>query len=1192
MRLYMNGKIRFKNDLANASCWRIIKLTTVLITCMIILTSVKAQAITLSKEKISLEKVFREIRLQTGYNFIYTSEILRYTKTVTVNVRNMELNDFLELVFKNQPVTYVFADNKIIVVKPRVTPVRESKENSIAEAATIVPEAPPVSTLQGKITGEEDKPLQGVSVRNSRTKEVKLTDVNGDFIIEANIGDMIEFTYVGYKKVSHKIKTLDKIAIQMEIENAELSSAVVVGYGSVKRKDLTGSVSSINPNEIKEVPFMTIDAAMVGKAAGLQVTKADGSPGGAVRIRIRGGASLIGANDPLYIIDGVPVLVENKYIGVTDMTNPIENYGGENARNSSISGSYSRGLNNLAGLNIEDIETIDILKDASATAIYGSKAANGVVIINTKKGKQNQKPTLELNYYNGFSRALREKVLNAEQYKMIMLEAATTRVNEDKRLNRAANAIATALVNNPNLLGDGTVDTDWLGLVLKTGITQNANVSVRGGGAGSRYYTSLAYTNQDGSLIGTDFSRIAGKINLDNEITKRLRVITNLDYGFTKNNVTNGIYASALMAPPIFTPYNADGTYTNFDQKFAALTSAGGGSDFGVQNPVAMASAINEGKTISLLGSLSAEYTILKSLIFKSTASVNYSNYRQRNYIPSYLEIANPNSQGGQSSNGGVGSQSNSSTANTFYENTLTWNKEFNSNHRLNLLTGTSWENYTTEFFSAEGRGYPNDDFLNNLNSAATPTSVKGSSPSTAYSLLSFYLRANYAFKERYLFTFTGRNDISSKFAQGNRSAIFPSAAVAWRISDEGFMKDVKWLNELKLRVSAGYTGSQSIGSYLFLSLYTPAAYAGSSAFIPSQLGNSGIQWEKTLQNDVGLDFAMFKNRLRGTFGYYSKNTDGLLLNMTPAPSNAYSSVIMNVATINNNGIELELRGDLIRTKDFNWNLAFNISHNSSKVTSIKGGPFSDPNNRNALNLGTSIVREGDPLGLLYGRVATGIAQSSKEATDYLAMVYYASLFNVWYNAGDVLYDTSLLTVSGGTRYLQYKYDVIGDLNPKFYGGFTNTLSYKNFNLTTLFTYSYGNDILFQADVRDRGIVNLSNKGARILDRWTVDNPSTTRQRLLYGRTEFMNSASVFDASFLKLKSITLGYELPKKAANAVGIKSASFYLSATNLFVITKYPGLDPEVSDDPRSVIGGGRDLSMFPTTREATIGVRVGL
>lgn len=1141
------------------------------------------QQLNLSVTNKPLAQVFREIEKQSGFQVFYKDNLLKTGQKVSLQLKNASLPEALSAVLKDQPLDFSII-NKTIVIK-------EKKQWQETVQAFFEPPVPIEGVVKDAVTG---KPIQGVLVMavGSKANTVTETNVYGNFSIALGDKKTLSFSYVGYVKKEVKVSGNEKLTILLTQDQSELEQMVVVGYGSVRKRDVTGSIASVNPDELKNIPFMTFDAALAGKAPGVQVTKADGSPGGAVRIRIRGGSSLIGANDPLYVIDGVPVLVENKYIGVTDITNPIENYGGENARNSSISGSFSRGLNNLGGLNIDDIESIDILKDASATAIYGSKAANGVVIINTKKGKLNQKPTLELNYYTGMSKMLREKVLNADQYKMILTEAARNRVNGDIAISRTPNAVAKAIVDNPNLLGDGSINTDWLGLVSRTGVTQNANISVRGGGTGSRYYTSLSYAKQNGVLIGSDFSKIAGKINLDNEITSKLRVITNVDYGFTTTNVTNGIYAHALQAPPIFTPYNTDGSYTNFDTKFAALTPSGGGIDYGIQNPVALATALNKGNNITALGSLSLEYDIIKGLRFRSTASVNYSNYRQRIYTPSYIEIANPNSQGGQSSNGGVGSQSNSSTVNSFFENTLTWDKQFNANNRITLLGGTSWEKYRTEFFSAEGRGYPNDNFLNNLSSAATPTSVKGSNPSGEYALLSFYVRANYALKEKYLFTFTGRNDISSKFARGKQAAYFPSGAIAWRISEENFLKPAKWINDLKLRVSAGYTGSQSIGNYLYLSLYAPSSYAGSSAFIPSQLGNDDIKWERTLQKDAGLDFAVLNNRLKGSFGYYEKNTNGLLLNMSTPPSYAYGSVIMNIANVSNRGFELELRGDIIRKKEFQWNLAFNIARNRSKVTEIKGGPFSDPNNRNSLNLGTSIVREGDPLGLIYGRVATGLFKTQKEVDDYKAAVYYASLYNAIIGVGDTKYDTVFQLVSGTTRIVNYRQDVIGNMNPSFYGGFTNTFTYKGFLLSALFNYSYGNDLLFQGDVRDRFTYNTANKGVRILNRATPDNMETGRPRLIYGVTDFTNNFSVYKGSFLKLKSITIGYDLPKKAVNALHLRNANFYLSATNIFTISGYPGLDPEVTDDPRSIIGGGRDLGMYPTTREFTAGLRVGL
>lgn len=1141
-----------------------VNLTTLLLITAILQVNAGsyAQKITLSEKNAPIKSVLDKIRTQSGYDFLFTASNLRNAKPVTIEVRNADLKVVLEQVFEGQPFDYSVAKNAVVVSK---------KDPSFLEKLGRVFSA---VDIRGRVLDENAEPMAGVSIHiKGSTKKSIVSDNQGNFNISVNEGAVLVFSYVGY--VTKELPANQAMSVVMQLGLNKLEETVVVGYGSTKRKDLTGSVASVDLGEVKNVPFMSLDNAMVGKAAGVQVIKADGTPGGAVRIRIRGGASLIGSSDPLYIIDGVPVTVENKYVAATDMTNPVENYGGESARNSSISGSFARGLNSLAGLNIDDIESIDILKDASATAIYGSKAANGVVIITTKKGKLNEKPILEMNYYAGFSKARSQKVLNRDQYLAIMKEAAQNRVDEDKRLNLTIDPSALSIVNGTANLGNG--DVDWLDLVLRNGLVQNGNISVRGGGTASRYYTSLAYTQQKGTVIGTDFNRISGKINLDNEITSKLKVITNLDYGFTKNNITNALYGNALLAPPTVEPYNADGTFTNFDN-FRL------GTDLALQNPLALSTAINQGKTNMLIGSLSAEYEVLKDLKIRSMVSVNYNAYKQRNYIPSYLEIANPNGQGGTSSGGGVGSESSNESVNTFIENTLTWNKEFNADHRLNLLAGTSFEKYRAESFFAEGRNFPDDNFLNGLSSAATPAQVRGSNPSGLYALLSYYMRANYSFMDRYLLTFTGRADISSKFAKGKKTGYFPSAAIAWKVNEESFLKNETWIDELKIRLSAGKTGTNSIADNMFLTLYTPTVYAGSSAIVPTQLGNDEIRWESTMQKDLGLDFSFFKSRLRGSFGYYEKNTDGVLLNVTAAPSYAFSSVILNLAEIRNRGLELDLRADIVRSKAFLWNSAFNISRNRSKVLKINGGPFSDPNNRNALNLGTSIIKEGEPLGLLYGRVSKGIIRTQAELDEQKRLFPFFGTSNRWLNIGDQAYELDPATIMP-------KQDIIGNSTPDFFGGFTNTFGYKNFSLITLMTFSYGNDLLYQNDVANRYIVNNVNKGVSILDHYSASNPDSNRERLLWGGRVPNSSDNVYDASYLKMKSVTLSYDMPRRLASRLNVRMASLYLTATNLFTITNYPGLDPEVSDAPGSIIGGGRDLSTYPVTRELIIGVRLG-
>lgn len=1143
---------------------RIMKLTVILLTVFVFQISAKAlsQQVTLSCKDMPLPKVLSIIKEQTGYVFFYRPQELSGIAPVSVQFNNMPINDALKQLLR-KPLVYAIQGNTVVIS------VENTKNNTVVET--------PLSDVSGTVTDEKGTPLPGISVRIRGSKNGTVTNQSGYFMLRDTMDkSVLIVSGVGFETQTFVVNGSGPVKVTLKVKAGELEQYVVVGYGSVKRKDLTGSVASVDVKEIENVPFASVDQALSGKAAGVQVTQADGSPGGVAKIRIRGGTSLIGGNDPLYIIDGVQVTIQNRYIqNQAEVVNPVERFGSDDP-NSSVGGSFARGLNSLAGLNINDIESIDILKDASATAIYGSKAANGVVIITTKKGKLNQKPVLEANYYMGASHPIREKLLNADQYRMIMKEAAKN-LNDARALQGlAGNATANSILNNPDFLG--TANTDWLSKVLRTGVLQNADIAVRGGGSGSRYYTSLAYLRQGGTIRGTDFSRISGKISLDNEITSKFRVLTNLDYGFTKNNITNGMYAQALYAPPTLPAYNADGTVHQF------LASDIGGADYeGYQNPLVLLDGKNEAKTASLLGSLSGEYYILPSLKFRSIVSVNYNNYHQLNYVPSTAVIASPNGVG--TSNGGTASQSQTEDVNAFYENTLTWDKQFNAYHRINMLAGTSWQRYRYNSFSASGQGFPDDKYLNNLSSAAVTLPSTGVSGQN--SLLSFYLRANYAIKEKYLFTFTGRSDASSKFPSHNRVGYFPSGGIAWRMSEEKFMKGISWLSELKLRASAGTTGTQNFGDYMYYTLYTPASYAGTNALVPTQLGNDKIRWESTLQKDLGIDFALFNSRLRGVLGYYEKLTTGLLLTTSLPPSAGYGSVITNLATIRNRGLEFDLRADIVHSKNFQWTSAINISANRSLVKDI-ATDFTNPNDNPQdaqYNLGNGIVRKNQPLGLIYGKQFAGIIRTQKELDDYKRDFVYAQYFARYLGIGDPMYKL------GADGY--FAQDVIGHAQPKFYGGFTNTFNYKNFSLITLLTFSYGGDMLYLADIQNEYVSGRTNKGVRILDRWTPENPNSNRPRLLLGQNNIAYTASnnVYDASYLKLKSVTLSYNLPAAIAKSLHLTTASAYISGSNLFTITKYPGPDPEVSNNPYSLINSSSDVATYPTVKQYNAGLRVG-
>lgn len=1126
--------------------------------------------VTVNFSSVTVKQFFAEVKKQTGLNFIYDADLAQTWPKITIKANKKPAIQVIDQVTSLIECSYSIKGNIVTITK---------QEQSGRQR-----------TIKGYVRDENGQPLIGVPICIGETRVCTVTDVDGFYSFKIPVEKTtLKYSYVGLETVYETITPGNNdLTHHVTLHSAlQLDDVVVIGYGTTTRKDLTGSVATVDPTELINAPAITIDDALAGKAAGVQVTKADGSPGGAVRIRIRGGASLQGGVDPLYIIDGIPTEIQNNYISSTDVNNPVEwdTYGEQEM--GAVSGNFMRGLNSLAGLNINDIETITIMKDASATAIYGSKAANGVVIITTKRGRRDQKPTFNVSYSLGISNPVKEKLLNGNQY-MQAFESAinSSNTNLQNSINEGvlnAGRAQNYIDSNTKLLNDvknyvaqhGNANTDWLDLILRTGITHNVDFSVSGGGNASRYYTSFSYNKQEGTMIGTDFNRMTGNVSMDNDITSRFRTYVKMNLSYAKNNINSGIYGQAVSAPPILPAYNADGS-------FADYSAIGGVSSsyMGYQNPMAVSSSTNRAKTYGFKGSVSGEYEIIHDLKFKSTLSLSYTNYNQLNYVPSY--VLTSSYYGAEDNGGGRGTQAQSTSIGTFWENTLTYNKQFNEYHALNAVIGHAWEQDKSDYFSASGKGYPDDDYLNNLSSAAIAAQVAGSNPSAKSSLLSFYGRANYTLMDRYLFTFTGRSDTSSKFAKSHRTGFFPSGALAWRISQEPFLRDVKWIDEIKLRGSIGKTGTQNIGNWMFLSLFSPDSYAGKSALYPSQLGNDDIRWESTVQKDLGLDFSFFKGRLGGTIAYYYKVTDGALLAVTPAPSSGFSSVISNIAKIRNQGWEVELNGEIIRTKDFRWSAALNISHNESMVKKILDEQFTSATDRKALNMGTSLIREGESLGLLCGRKADGIIKTKEELAAYREQFAYWTSFYPDMGIGS----TKLALDETGFYYE----DVIGNCTPDFYGGFTNTFNYKNWSLMAAFTFSYGNDLIYQKDVTDMCFNSLSNRSTRVLDASSADH-FNGNSLSSYNSTMFLTNLNVYDASYLKLQTLSLAYNFSAKVLKKLKLNNLQVYATASNVFTITSYPGPDPAVSDDPYTISGGGRDISSYPTVKSYSFGIRLG-
>jgi TonB-linked SusC/RagA family outer membrane protein len=1172
----------------------VMKITTVLIMIVLVQASAKSYSqVTLNEKNAPLEKVLKSIEKQTGYSFFYNYNNVK-NAVVSIQVSNTSLDQALAICFKDLPISFKIIDKNVVLTK-------KEEPDKIPGMAALLP-----VDINGTVVAD-DGLLAGVSVSVKGTNRVTSTNDKGAFFLrDIKENDILVFAYVGYKTQEIIVKNNAVINVKLEKAITGLNDVVVVGYGTTQRKDLTGAVSTVDAKDVEDVPFNTIDNALAGKAAGVQVTKTDGSPGGAVRIRIRGSSSLLGGNDPLYVIDGVPLQVQSNFIspGYT-VGDPVANAvagGYTEGNNAGLSTAFVNGLNSLGGLNVDDIESITILKDASSTAIYGSKAANGVVIITTKRGKKDMKPQITASYYSTVSSPETPKLLNASQYKMLLTEAAQ---NDYDMMtspqgvaegfgpgNFPANTIA--ILNDPSSYF-GTDNTNWIKEVTRTTISNNAELSVQGGGNSSKYFSSIAYNNTPGVVDATGSERVSGKINLENDIGTKFRFITNIILGYTDQDIGDGAYSQALRARPDWGPYDANGNFVDFNLQDDAYSR-------GFLNPVALLTATNNAKTFSMLGSVSGIYDITKDMQFKSAVSLNMQDYNQRNYMPSYLDIGG--FYGNVANSGGIGGNSNSRMANWFIENTLTYTKQLDKNNRVDILAGQSYEADKTSYFSATATGYPNDNVLTSLSSAVTPLIVTGDDPSEPQSyLLSFYVRANYSLMDKYLFTFTGRTDGSSKFGPDNKFGYFPSGAIAWRISQENFLKNIKWIDDIKFRGSYGLTGTQNIGNQMYRTLYSPLSFGGSSALVPTQLGNQGIKWESTTEADAGIDVSLFNDRLTATVDYYNKQTSGDLLSLPVASSSSYSSVLTNAVGIRNRGVEVTLGGDIIRTQDFKWSASVNVTWNSSIVTKLS--PNADLSQIGSLTglesfgstvtygTGNVVLIQGQPLGLITGEIFTGIIKTQAQLAAYNKELGPLNLlYGIPLSIGDPMFKLDPSTAAQGEEN-PYTNQIIGHGAPKYYGGITQGFTYKKFDLQLYFTYSEGGQLLWGDHVSSMGFIGTGNANVIMLNRYTPTNTNTDLPRLILNHGQYTESnLDVFNSSYLKLRTLTLNYHVDKTLwMQKAGMKTASIFVSATNLFTITKYPGNDPETSDDSYSVGGGYLDVSNYPSVKTFSLGLKVG-
>ena len=990
--------------------------------------------------------------------------------------------------------------------------------------------------VSGRVLSQTDStPLPGATVVIKGTTQGSSTNVDGTFSLDVNQPNaVLVVSFVGYVSQELNITGTEPLTVRLAESSTSLNDVVVVGYGTQKKRDITGSVASISAEQVAEIPIARADQILQGRVSGVQVTQTNSEPGGDVSIRIRGTNSINTGNEPLFVVDGFP------------------------------------GAGDLNSINPSDIESIEILTDASATAIYGSRGANGVVLITTKKGKEG-KNTISAEAYTGVQQVRKKyELMNARQFAQYLNDANSESGGTLPQPYRAAQI---------DSLGEGT---DWQNEIFRTAPIRNYQLAFNGGSNGTRYNLSMNYFDQEGIVINSGFKRGTLRLNLDRAISSKLSVsLTSQVAGTFENRAfvnssggsNGGVILDALRISPIIPLRDAAGAYTFSNTPLPYVENVG--------NPVAYALNTDDERTTARgLFNLAGNYEIVPGLTARVTAGLDYRTVQGSLFRPNDIFLGRLTK--------GLATRSELNQYSWLNENTLTYDKKLNENHFLNVVAGLTFQQFlgndfgvsTTNFFTNQ-LGADNLSLGANL---LAPTSGRFKN-----ALASYFGRVNYRLLERYLFTFTMRADGSTRFGANNKWGYFPSAAFAYRLIDEPFMKNFTALSDLKLRVGFGITGNQEINNYQSLQRYDVASYAGGSVravgLAPQNIGNPDLRWESTASTNVGLDLALLQNRISFTADAYYKKTSDLLLEIAVPRTTGFQTILVNAGSVENKGLEFALTTQNVDTKKFSWNTNLNLSLNRNRVLDLNG-EFERPVGRSSSSLFvgsgvgfTSVLRVGEPIGSFYGYQSDGIWQSADEirASGFTLPVY---------RPGDPRYvdQNGDKVINAADRV------IIGRAQPSYIFGATNTFTYAGLSLSVFFQGVQGTDVLNLNRYELESGLTTTNKLASVVNRWTPTNPDTNIPRAgsAVRRTTGIISDYVEDGSFVRLKTLTLSYKIPK-FRNAY--KSASVYVTAQNLITWTKYSGYDPEVNSFGRDNLSLNTDYNAFPSTRTFIAGFRLG-
>lgn len=1024
--------------------------------------------------------------------------------------------------------------------------------------------------LKGVVKSMDNAPLPGVTVVVKGTTAGTITDGDGKFLLQGvpATAKTLLFSFVGMKSQEIVIGDKTDFTIVLEDETIGLDEVVAVGYGTQKKKDLTGSISRVNGDNIIQASVSSFDKMLQGKVAGVQITQTTGAPGGNVNVLVRGVSSITGGNQPLYVVDGFP-------IGAGGSGSDMMNFANSTYSSSGMANNTQNRINPLSSINPSDIESIEILKDASATAIYGSRGANGVVMITTKRGKAG-KSFINVDASYGVQQiAHKLDMMNSQQFAEFVAEGrdnawiyAGGKATDPNEVRSATTRVKPEF-RNPSSI---TQNTDWQDAIFRIAPVQNYQISAGGGNNLLKYHLSGGYLNQQGIIETSDYNQFNLRSNIDVQVSEKLKIGSSISGSYSFGTFPNteghlgsrGVLSAALASSPTIPIKNADGNYVS-----ELLDPLG----VPVENPLFILENFSDKRNVSnLFCNNFFEYEIIKGLKFKSSIGINFSTNEIKLWKSSLL-----GSYGGATSPATAG-VTKAESLNWLNENTITYKHVFKEKHSLDAFVGFTVQKDRYDRLSAGATDFPTDyvTFL----SAGTVNA--GTHYISEWSMLSMISRVNYSYAGKYLFTATVRRDGSSRFGTNNKWGTFPSFSVGYNLSEESFMKSVKFINNLKIRAGYGISGNNQIGNYTHIGLISSTNYVENNkikpGLVPSNLSNDQLTWEKSKQLNLGMDLGLFKDRISLTADVYKdKKTDLLLAVQLPAASGFYSST-QNIGEIENKGIEIGLNTVNVKSKDFEWssNITFNSNKNKVLKLATEGSRIS--------NSAYQITQVGSPVSSYYLMNVIGIFQNADE-------VAKSPIQHPKTQPGDLKFED--VNLDGKITASDKK--VLGSPWPDFSWGFTNKISYKNFSLSVFVNGSHGGYNYFLAGETLMNSAGVQNQLAMVDRRWKSEAnpgdgtiPRAIRSTYAYGFST--TSRFLFDASYIRIKNINLSYTLPKNLVSMLSLNSMNVFFDVSNVHTFTDYPGYDPESTTAGDNITNSGIDFLTYPLARTFTIGFKL--